>query len=319
MQYRKLGRWGVKVSAVGLGSWLTYGGSVEEETATACINRAYELGVRFFDTANVYAGGRAETVVGTALAAYPRSSYVLATKVYFGVGPGPNDQGLSRKHITEQLHASLRRLDVDYVDLYQCHRYDPSTPLEETCRTFDDLVRRGDILYWGTSEWSADQIAHAVTLCRARGWAEPVSNQPQYSALWRAPEQRVLPTCAELGLANVVWSPLAMGILTGKYRSVDDVPEDSRAASADAKFMRRYFTQEILDAVASLRPLADEAGCSLAQLALAWCLDRQTIASVIVGATRTSHVDDNVAAADLDLGADVLARVDEALAPVAVT
>ncbi|HVM13422.1 MAG TPA: aldo/keto reductase family protein [Egibacteraceae bacterium] len=319
MQYRKLGRWGVKVSAVGLGSWLTYGGSVEEESAAACIDRAYEHGVTFFDTANTYSAGRSEEVVGKALAGYPRHSYVLATKVFFPMGKGPNDRGLSRKHITEQAHASLRRLGVDYVDLYQCHRYDASTPLEETCRTFDDLIRRGDILYWGTSEWSADQIAHAVTLCRAHGWPEPVSNQPQYSALWRAPEQRVLPTCAELGLGNVVWSPLAMGVLTGKYPSVDDVPQDSRAAGSGAQFMRRYLTQEVLDAVAGLRPVAEEAGCTMAQLALAWCLDRPTVASVIVGATRTSQVDDDVGAGDLDLGADVLARVDEALAPVTVT
>lgn len=319
MHYRKLGRWGVKVSAVGLGSWLTYGGSVEEESAAACIERAYEQGVTFFDTANTYAAGRSEEVVGKALAGYPRPSYVLATKVFFPMGKGANDRGLSRKHVTEQAHASLRRLGVDYIDLYQCHRYDPSTPLEETCRTFDDLVRRGDILYWGTSEWSADQIAHAVTLCRAHGWAEPVSNQPQYSALWRAPEQRVLPTCAELGLGNVVWSPLAMGVLTGKYRSADEVPEGSRAAGSGARFMRRYFTQEVLDAVARLRPVAEEAGCSLAQLALAWCLDRPTVASVIVGATRTEQVDDNVRAGDLDVGHDVLARVDEALTPVALT
>ncbi|MEX0659097.1 MAG: aldo/keto reductase family protein [Egibacteraceae bacterium] len=319
MQYRTLGRWGVKVSTVGLGSWLTFGGSVEEDIATACVARAYELGVNFFDTANAYAKGRAEEVVGAALAGYPRASYVLATKVFFPMGEGPNDRGLSRKHIMEQAHASLRRLGVDYVDLYQCHRYDAGTPLEETCRAFDDLIRRGDILYWGTSEWSADQIAHAVSVCRAHGWADPVSNQPQYSALWRAPERRVLPTCAELGLGNVVWSPLAMGVLTGKYTTVDDVPEDSRAAGADARFMTRYLTQEVLDAVGRLRPVAADAGCSVAQLALAWVLARQTVSSAIVGATKTGHVDDNVAAGDLDLDAGLLATVDEVLAPVAET
>ena len=317
MEYRKLGRWGVRVSTVGLGSWLTYGGSVERDTATACIHRAYELGVNFFDTANSYARGRSEEVVGAALSGYPRSSYVLATKVFFPMGEGPNDGGLSRKHIWEQSRASLARLGVDYIDLYQCHRYDTATPLEETCRTFDDLIRRGDILHWGTSEWSADQIAHAVTLCRTQGWAEPVSNQPQYSALWRAPEQRVLPTCAELGLGNVVWSPLAMGVLTGKYTSVDDVPKDSRAAGSGAKFMGRYFNQATLDAVGALGPLAEQAGCSLSQLALGWVLSRQAISSAIVGATKTSHVDDNVAAGELALDADVLARVDETLAPVA--
>lgn len=319
MQHRSLGRWGLKVSTVGLGSWLTYGGSVAEEAAVACIARAYDRGVTFFDTANVYASGRAEEVVGTALGGYPRSSYVLATKVFHPMGDGPNDRGLSRKHVTEQAHASLRRLGVDYIDLYQCHRYDTTVPLEETCRAFDDLIRRGDVLYWGTSEWSADQIAHAVTLCRAHGWAEPVSNQPQYSALWRVPERRVLPTCAELGLGNVVWSPLAMGVLTGKYTSVDDVPPGSRAAGTDARFMQRFLTQEVLDAVAGLRAVADEAGCSLAQLAIAWVLHQPTVSSAIVGATSTGHVDDNVAAAGLALDADLLARVDAALAPVAAT
>src|SRR5688500_359783 len=181
MRYRKLGRWGVKVSEVALGSWLTYGGSVADDTATACIHRAYELGVTFFDTANVYRRGAAEEVVGRALAQYPRDSFVLATKVFFRMGDGPNDGGLSRKHIREQIDASLRRLQVDYVDLYQCHRYDKTVPLEETCQAMDDLIRAGKILYWGVSEWSADQIAHAVSLARARGWAEPVSNQPQYS------------------------------------------------------------------------------------------------------------------------------------------
>jgi voltage-dependent potassium channel beta subunit len=316
VQYRKLGRWGLRVSSVALGSWLTYGGSVEEQTATECIWRAYDLGITFFDTANAYAHGRSEEVVGKALAGFPRDSYVLATKVFFPMGPGPNDRGLSRKHVTEQLHHSLRRLGVDYVDLYQCHRYDESTPLEETCRTMDDAIRAGKILYWGVSEWSADQIAHAVSLCRQAGWAPPVSNQPQYSALWRRIERRVLPTSEELGLGTVVWSPLAMGILTGKYTSVDDVPEDSRAAGEQRQFMQQYFTQEVLDAVQQLRPVADDAGCSLAQLALAWCLRRPAVSSVIVGATKPSHVDDNAAAADLRLDRDVLAEVDRLLAPL---
>jgi voltage-dependent potassium channel beta subunit len=317
MQYRKLGRWGVRVSTVGLGSWLTYGGSVEEQTATECIWRAYDLGINFFDTANAYMRGRAEEVMGAALSGFPRDSYVLATKVYFPMGDGPNDQGLSRKHVTEQAHHSLRRLGVDYIDLYQCHRYDEHTPLEETCRVMDDLVRAGKILYWGTSEWRADQIAHAVDLCRANGWAPPASNQPQYSALWRRVEARVLPTCREHGLGNVVWSPLAMGILTGKYTSVDDVPPDSRAATEDAKFMQHYFTQEVLDAVARLQPVAEEAGCSMAQLALAWCLRQEAVSSVIVGATKPSHVEDNAAASDLVLDPGALAAVDEILGPVA--
>jgi voltage-dependent potassium channel beta subunit len=322
MNYRKLGRWGVRVSAVGLGSWLTYGGSVAERAATACIHRAYERGVTFFDTANAYERGRAEEVMGAALADLPRDSFVLATKVFFPMSdpasPNPNDRGLSRKHVTEQAHASLRRLGTDYVDLYQCHRYDIDTPLEETCRTMDDLVRAGKILYWGTSEWSADQIGHAVSLCSANGWVPPVSNQPQYSALWRRIEERVLPTCEDLGLGNVVWSPLAMGILTGKYVSVDDVPAGSRAAGEDAQFMRRYFTQEVLDAVQRLRPIADEVGCSLAQLALGWCLRQPAVSSVIVGATKPEHVDDNAAAGALDLPDDIVDRMDEALVDVAI-
>ena len=317
MQYRKLGRWGMQVSTVSLGSWLTYGGSVEEETAKQCVWRAYDLGVTFFDTANVYMRGRAEEVMGKALADFQRDSYVLATKVYFPMGDGPNDSGLSRKHVSEQCDHSLRRLGVDYIDLYQCHRYDEDTPLEETCRVMDDLIRQGKILYWGTSEWTADQIAHAVNLCRAEGWSVPVSNQPQYSALWRQIEDRVLPTSEELGIGNVVWSPLAMGILSGKYTSVDDVPADSRAAGDDAKFMNRYFNQEVLDAVQQTKTIAEEAGCSLAQLALAWCLRQPYVSSVIAGATKPSHVDDNVAAADLELDDDVIDAFDEILEPVA--
>jgi voltage-dependent potassium channel beta subunit len=317
MRYCRLGEAGVQVSAVGLGSWLTYGGSVEEETAAACIRRAFDHGVNFFDTANVYAGGRAEEVMGRTLSAFRRDDYVLATKVYFPVGDGPNDSGLSRKHVREQVHHSLRRLGVDYVDLYQCHRYDPDTPLEETCRVMDDLVRAGTVLYWGTSEWSADQLRRAVELCRSEGWAAPVSNQPQYSALQRRVEASVLPTSEELGLGNVVWSPLAMGVLTGKYRSVDDLPEGSRAAGRGRRFMEAWLTQETLDAVAAAGKLAAEAGCSLSQLALAWCLRQPAVSSVIAGATRPEHVDDNVAAADLELDPRVVERFGDLLAPVA--
>jgi aryl-alcohol dehydrogenase-like predicted oxidoreductase len=317
MRYRKVGRWGLKLSVVGLGSWLTYGGNVEEDRARACIARAYERGVTFFDTANVYARGRAEEVVGRALAAYRRDSYVLATKVFFPLAEGPNDRGLSRKHVFEQCHASLRRLGVDYIDLYQCHRYDVATPLEETCSIMNDLVRQGKILYWGVSEWNADQIAAAVVLGRARGWAEPISNQPQYSALWRRIERRVLPACAEYGLGNVVWSPLAMGVLSGKYRSVAQPPPGTRAASPGAAMMEEYFTQPILDAVARAAEIAQKANCSLAQLALAWCLRRPEVTSVITGATKPEQVDDNVAAADLDVDPRVLAELDRVLEPVA--
>jgi aryl-alcohol dehydrogenase-like predicted oxidoreductase len=230
---------------------------------------------------------------------------------------GPNDRGLSRKHVTEQCRLSLRRLGVSYIDLYQCHRYDRFTPLEETCSVMNDLIRRGDVLYWGVSEWNADQIAGAVELCRARGWSAPVSNQPQYSALWRRIEKRVLPATAAYGLGNVVWSPLAMGILTGKYTDAAKPPQGSRAAGSGADMMSDYFTQPVLDAVQTLVPLAQEAGTSLAALALAWCLRRPEISSVIVGATKPEQVDANVAAADLDVDPAVFARMDAVLEPIA--
>jgi voltage-dependent potassium channel beta subunit len=317
MRYRQLGRWGMRVSAVGLGSWLTYGGSVEEATARACMRRAYELGVTFFDTANVYAGGGAEEVVGRVIKDFSRDGIVLATKVFFPMGDGPNDQGLSRKHIRMQIDASLRRLDVQYIDLYQCHRYDVHTPLEETCEAMNDLVRSGKILYWGTSEWNPDQIAAACMLARARGWAEPISNQPQYSALWRRVEPRVFPVCREYGLGNVVWSPLAMGILSGKYTSAENAPKGTRAASSSADMMEDYFTQPVLDAVQRLKPLAERAHCTLAQLALAWCLRDEVVSSVIVGATRPEQVDDNAAAADLDVDHAIFHEMNDILAPVA--
>jgi aryl-alcohol dehydrogenase-like predicted oxidoreductase len=314
MRYRKIGRWGLNISVVGLGSWLTYGGSVEEDAARACIVRAFERGVNFFDTANVYARGRSEEVVGRTVAQFDRDDIVLATKVYFPMDSGPNDRGLSRKHVREQIDRSLRRLGTDYVDLYQCHRYDVATPLDETCAAMNDLVRTGKVLYWGVSEWSADQIGAAVNLCRARGWAEPVSNQPQYSALWRRIEGRVLPACREYGLGNVVWSPLAMGILTGKYADASKPPPGTRAAGASADMMDSYFNQRVLDAVQRLVPLAREAGCTLAQLALAWCLRDSIVSAVIVGATRPEQVDDNVVAADLDIDPGIFARMEALLA-----
>jgi aryl-alcohol dehydrogenase-like predicted oxidoreductase len=317
MQYRAIGRWGMQVSAVGLGSWLTYGGSVEEATARACMRRAYELGVTFFDTANVYGGGRAEEVVGRFIKEISRDSIVLATKLYFPMGNGPNDAGLSRKHIRMQIDASLRRLDVEYVDLYQCHRFDADTPLDETCDAMNDLVRSGKILYWGVSEWTADQITAASTLARENGWATPISNQPQYSALWRHVQRDVFPACREFGLGNVVWSPLAQGILTGKYTSARAVPSGTRAASNAAGMMTDYFTQPVLDAVQRIKPLAERAGCTMAQLALAWCLRDPIVSAVIVGATRPEQVDENVAAADLRIDPAIFQQMDQILTPVA--
>jgi aryl-alcohol dehydrogenase-like predicted oxidoreductase len=254
--------------------------------------------------------------VGRAVAPFERDDLVLATKVYFPMDSGPNDRGLSRKHIREQIDRSLTRLGTSYVDLYQCHRYDITTPLEETCGAMNDLVRAGKILYWGVSEWNADQIAGAASLCRARGWAEPVSNQPQYSALWRRIETRVLPACREFGLGNVVWSPLAMGILTGKYTDAAKPPAGTRAAGASAEMMDRYYSQAVLDAVQRLKPLAAQAGCTLAQLSLAWCLRDSVISSVIIGATRVEQIDDNAVAADLDVDPAVFAQMDAILAPV---
>lgn len=319
MDYRQIGRWGMSVSTVGLGSWLTYGGSVEEATARACIRRAYERGVTFFDTANVYAGGRAEEIVGRGIKELPRDELVVATKVFFPMGDGPNDRGLSRKHIRMQIDASLRRLDVEYVDLYQCHRYDVYTPLEETCEAMNDLVRAGKILYWGVSEWNAEQITAAYDLARGNRWAVPISNQPQYSALWRHVERYVFPACRAAGMGNVVWSPLAQGILTGKYASARMVPQGSRAASNAAGMMSDYFTQPVLDAVQRLKPLAERAGCTVAQLALAWCLRDDVVAAVIVGASRPEQVDENVAAADLQIDPQIFRELDAILAPVAQT
>jgi len=316
LQYRTLGHSGLKLSVIGLGSWLTYGSTVERDMARRCVLRAWELGINFIDTANVYARGAAEEVLGPVLKELKRDALVLATKVYFPMGDTVNERGLSRKHIHDQLHHSLRRLQVDYVDLYQCHRFDTTTPLEETCEMMNDLVRAGKILYWGVSEWNADQIAAAVALCRARGWAVPISNQPQYSALWRRIEDRVLPACESYGLGNVVWSPLAMGILTGKYTDAKKPPAGTRAASANAEMMEDYFTQPVLDAVQQLRPLAERAGCSMAQLALAWCLRQRAVTSVIVGATKVEHVDDNAAAGDLNVDPAVFAEMDRILAPI---
>jgi voltage-dependent potassium channel beta subunit len=317
MRYRKLGHSGLHCSVIGLGSWLTFGNAVDRETARACIMRAWEDGVNFIDTANVYARGAAEETLGPILKELERGALVLATKAYFPMGEGVMERGLSRKHLRDQLDRSLQRLQVDYVDLYQCHRFDETTPLEETCRAMDDFVRQGKILYWGVSEWNADRIVAAATLCAGNGWAVPISNQPQYSALWRRVEARVLPACNEYGLGNVVWSPLAMGILTGKYASVEHVPAGTRAAGPFKEMMEDYFTPEILAAVQRVVPLAKEAGITPAQLALTWCLRRPEVTSAIVGATKIEHLEDSLAAGDLDVDPAVFEAMDRILEPVA--
>jgi aryl-alcohol dehydrogenase-like predicted oxidoreductase len=310
MRYRKLGASDLEVSEISLGSWLTYGGGIGRERAEACVHKAFELGINFIDTANVYSSGAAESFLGEVLRRRPRSSYVLATKLYFPMSP--TDRGLSADQVRKQLDASLRRLGVDHVDLYQCHRYDPETPLEETLTALTEAVRQGKTRFIGFSEWSAPQIEAALALPRV---ARFVSSQPQYSMLWREPEAEVFPTCARNGIGQIVWSPLAQGILTGKYAAGRAPPSDSRAASASmGVFMARRLTDPNLAKVEALRPIAKELGLSLAQLALAWVLRRSEVSSAIIGATRPEQVEENARASDVTLAPEVLARIDAALA-----
>lgn len=312
MEYRRLGRSGLKVSEISLGSWLTYGGYVAAEQAIKTIHKAYDLGINFFDTANVYMHGEAEKIVGRAIQAFPRESYVLATKVFWPMGDGPNDRGLSRKHIIEQANASLKRLGVDYVDIYYCHRYDPETPLEETLRALDDLVRQGKVLYIGVSEWTAEQITEAVHLADKKLLDRIVVNQPQYSMLVRHIEKEIIPVCEKHGIGQVVWSPLAQGVLTGKYKKGAKPPEGSRAATEN-KSIQSLLTDENLDKVEKLKGIADELGLSLAQLALAWILRQQNVASALVGASRPEQIEENAKASGIKLDDEVLAKIENIL------
>jgi aryl-alcohol dehydrogenase-like predicted oxidoreductase len=308
MQYRRLGRSDLMVSEIGLGSWLTYGVGVEAERATACVRRAFEVGINFFDTANVYGRGAAESFLGEVLSGVDRSSYVLATKVYFPMSD--TDRGLSAAQIRKQSEASLRRLRTDYVDLYQCHRYDKNTPLEETMEALTEVVRSGKARYLGFSEWTADQISAALAI---PGVERFVSSQPEYSLLWRKAEQ-VIPLCAKEGIGQVVWSPLAQGALTGKYKPGAPPPADSRAASNSmGSMMGRFRDDDVLAAVQRLRPIADDLGLTMAQLALAWVLQEENVASAITGASRPDQIDDNVAASGVALDDGVLAMIDETL------
>lgn len=315
MEYRHLGKYGVRVSEVCLGSWLTYGGATAEDTARQCIERAYDLGINFFDTANVYARGEAEKIVGRVLKQYPRESYVLATKVYFQMGNGPNDRGLSRKHILEQCDASLKRLGLEYIDLYQAHRYDPSVPLSETLMAFDHLVQQGKILYYGVSEWSAGQLAHATDLIRLANLAPIVSNQPRYNMLDRTIEKEVMPLCRREGIGIINYSPLAQGLLTGKYKPGQPIPQGSRAGDPKQNmFMNNgELDQEQLLKVQRLQPIAEQEGMSMSQLALAWCLRNPELSSVIIGASRPSQVEDNVGAVGKALAPNVIQRIEEVL------
>lgn len=311
MEYRKLGRTGLKVSEISLGSWLTYGGYVEKENAVRSIETAYDLGINFFDTANVYEKGAAEELVGEALKAYPRESYVLATKAFWPMGDGPNDRGLSRKHVMEQVHASLKRLGHDYVDIFYCHRHDPETPLDETLRTIDDLVRQGKVLYVGVSEWQASQIAEALTVADRYLLDRIVVNQPIYNMFQRYIEQEVMPLSERHGIGQVVFSPLAQGLLTGKYTSVSDLPVDSRAAKLDG--MRKGITEEKLAKVRELEKVAAELGLSVGNLALAWILRKPIVASALVGASRPEQVIENAKASGVKLSEDVLSRIEDIL------
>ncbi len=316
MEFRRLGRSGLTISAIAYGNWLTHGGQVEEDAAGACVRAALDSGITTFDTADVYAETRAESVLGRALAGERREGLEIFTKVFGPTGPGKNDRGLSRKHITESCHASLRRLQTDYVDLYQAHRFDATVPLEETMTAFADLVRAGKVLYIGVSEWRAEQIAAGAALARDLG-IQLISNQPQYSMLWRVIEEEVVPTSEKEGLSQIVYSPLAEGVLTGKYRPGEQPPAGSRGADPQAgRFVQRFLTDDVLTRVQKLRPIADDLGLSMAQLAVAWVLQNENVAAAIIGASRPEQVHDNVKAAGVSLEADVLSRIDEVLGDV---
>ncbi|MGI6704802.1 MAG: aldo/keto reductase family protein [Clostridia bacterium] len=319
MLYRKLGKFGVKVSEISLGSWLTYGGSYGQERTEACIKKAYDLGINYFDTADVYGSGQtypgaAEEVLGGVLKDFPRSSYVLATKTFWPVGDGPNDRGLSRKHIMEQCHASLKRLKTDYVDIFYCHRYDPKTPLEETMRALDDLIRQGKVLYAGVSEWSATQIADGAHTARALNLHPIAVNQPVYNMFNRYIEEEVIPVCVREGIGLAVFSPLAQGVLTGKYKKGQGIPEDSRAADEKVRhYIERYLTDDILDKVEKISAIAGDYGLSVAQFALAWILQRKEISSVIIGASKPEQIEENIKAVGVELYQDTMEAVEEIL------
>jgi aryl-alcohol dehydrogenase-like predicted oxidoreductase len=316
VEHRRLGRSGLHISEITYGNWLTHGESVAPEAAVACIQTALEVGITTFDTADVYAQGAAEELLGKALRGARRESLEIATKVCLPTGSGPNDRGLSRKHIMESCHASLRRLGTDYVDLYQAHRFDDQTPLEETLIAFDDLVRQGKVLYLGVSEWTADQIRAGLDIAAQLGLrSRIVSNQPQYNMLWRVIEPQVLPLCQEEGIGQLVFQPLAQGVLTGKYLPGQPPPAGSRATSGGRAptFIRRVLGDPLLERVQRLRPLADEAGVSMAQLAIAWTLQNSGVSSAIIGASRPEQVSENAAAAGIRLDASLLRRIDDVL------
>ena len=320
MEHRYLGNSGLKISEIAYGNWLTHGSQVEEDAATACVRQALEEGITTFDTADVYANTKAESVLGRALAGERRESLEIFTKVYWTTGPGgPNDSGLSRKHIMESINGSLTRLQTDYVDLYQAHRFDVETPLEETMQAFADVVRAGKALYIGVSEWTAEQIREGQALARELGFSL-ISSQPQYSMLWRVIEDEVVPTSEELGLGQIVWSPIAQGVLTGKYKPGQPVPEGSRATDEQggSQNISRWLRDDVLEAVARLEPIAAAADLTMAQLAVAWVLRHPNVSAAIIGASRPEQVTDNAKASGVILGDDVMTAIDDALGDVVV-
>ncbi|MFN8076249.1 MAG: aldo/keto reductase family protein [Kineosporiaceae bacterium] len=321
MEYRHLGRSGLKITEITYGNWLTHGSQVDDDVAASCVRAALDAGITTFDTADVYANTVAEEVLGNALAGHRRESLEILTKVYWPTGPGgPNDCGLSRKHVMESIHGSLRRLRTDYVDLYQAHRYDVATPLEETMVAFADIVRQGKALYIGVSEWPAERIREAVELARELH-VPLISNQPQYSMLYRVIEGEVVPTCAELGLSQIVFSPVAQGVLTGKYQPGQPPPAGSRATDTKggSTFIQRWLDDEVLTRVQQLQPVAQELGLSLAQLAVAWVLQNDNVAAAIIGASRPEQVAENVRASGVRIPAELMQRIDAALGDVVIS
>ena len=315
MEYRRLGSSGMYVSEISYGNWITHGSQVEQDAAIKCVKTALDVGITTFDTADVYAATRAETVLGKALKGVRRESYELFTKVSGGTGPGKNDRGLSRKHIMESAHASLKRLNTDHIDLYQMHRFDFESPLDESLQAFDDLVRQGKVNYIGFSEWDSTQIGQALDIQKKYNWTRFVSSQPQYSMLWRVIEKEVVPLSIKEGIGQIVWSPIAQGVLTGKYLPGKKAPAGSRASDkkSGAEHISRWMRDDVLTAVQTLRPIAESVDLSMSQLALAWALQNQNVSSVIMGATKPSQVKENAKASGVKLDKDVMAAIDKAL------
>jgi len=314
VKYRRLGKSGLKVSEISLGSWLTYGKTVEDDTAVKTIRRAYELGINSFDSANVYEQGQGEKVMAKALSVFPRESYVITTKAFWPMGDGPNDRGLSRKHVFEQLHASLKRMELDYVDIFYCHRYDPETPVEETLRTIDDMIRQGKVLYAGVSEWSAAQIEEAIAVADRYLLDRIVVNQPVYNMLNRYIEPEIIPVSEKYGIGQIVFSPLAQGLLTGKYRG-GKIPAGTRASNPEINmWIKDLISSGVMAKVDALEDLAGELGIAFAEMALAWILRQPNVASALVGASRPEQIEANVKAVEVELSPEILEKIEEILA-----